>query len=77
MITGFLVKKKNIARIAKRCPENITLVVKCVMLLFPKKRRKKIRGCVIFLTTHYCNYCHYCHYCHFSNYCHIYMLVGR
>ena len=27
---------KNIARIAKRCPENITLVVKCVKFLFPK-----------------------------------------
>ena len=31
---------KNIARIAKRCPENITLVVKCVKLLFPKVLRK-------------------------------------
>ena len=26
--------KKNIVRIAKRCPENITLVVKYVKLLF-------------------------------------------
>ena len=31
---------KNIARIAKRCPENITLVVKCVKLHFPKVLRK-------------------------------------
>ena len=29
----------NIARIAKRCPENIILVVKCVELLFPKVLR--------------------------------------
>ena len=27
---------QNIARIAKRCPENITSVIKCVKLLFPK-----------------------------------------
>ena len=27
---------KNIARIAKRCPENITSIVKCVKFLFPK-----------------------------------------
>ena len=27
---------KKIARIAKRCPENITVVVKCQKLLFPK-----------------------------------------
>jgi hypothetical protein len=31
---------ENIARIAKCCPENITLVVKCVKLLFPKKLGK-------------------------------------
>ena len=31
---------KNIARIAKRCPENITSVVKCVKLLFSKVPRK-------------------------------------
>ena len=30
---------KKIARIAKRCPENITSVVKCVKLLFPKVLR--------------------------------------
>ena len=30
----------NIARIAKRCPENITLVVKCVKFLFPKVQTK-------------------------------------
>ena len=37
----------NIARIAKRCPENITSVVKCVKLLFPKvlssKKKKRLR----------------------------------
>ena len=33
--------KKNIARIAKRCPENITSVVKCVKLLFPKNWESK------------------------------------
>ena len=33
---------KNIVRIAKRCPENITLVVKCLKLLFPKVLRKFI-----------------------------------
>ena len=32
---------KSIARIAKRCPENITSVDKCVKLLFPKVLRKK------------------------------------
>ena len=32
--------QKNIARIAKRCPENITSVVKCVDLLFPKELKK-------------------------------------
>ena len=31
---------KKIARIAKRCPENITSFVKCVKLLFPKVLRK-------------------------------------
>ena len=31
---------KNIARIAKHCPENITSVVKCVKLHFPKVLRK-------------------------------------
>ena len=36
----FTKKLKNIARIAKRCPENITSVVKCVKLLFTKKLRK-------------------------------------
>ena len=52
--------KKNIARIAKPCPENITLVFKCVKLHFPKVLRKfqkkghKIflgRGFVIFFTS--------------------------
>ena len=32
--------KENIARIAKRCPENITSFVKCVKLTFPKVLRK-------------------------------------
>ena len=32
---------KNIARIAKRCSENITSVFKCVKFLFPKGVRKK------------------------------------
>ena len=32
---------EKIAIIAKRCPENITLVVKCVKLLFAKVLRKK------------------------------------
>ena len=32
----------NIARTAKRCPENITLVVKCLKLLFPKVLSKFI-----------------------------------
>ena len=32
--------KKNIARIAKRCPKNITSVEKCVKLLCPKVLRK-------------------------------------
>ena len=44
--------QKNIARIAKRCPENMTLVVKCVKLHFPKKTDKvkeTKRGCIIFL----------------------------
>ena len=31
---------KNIARIAKRCPENIASVVKCVKLFLPKVLRK-------------------------------------
>ena len=31
---------QNIARIAKRCPENITSVVRCIKLLFPKVLRK-------------------------------------
>ena len=31
---------KNIVRIAKRCPENITLVVKCVQSFFPKVLRQ-------------------------------------
>ena len=31
---------ENIARIAKRCPEKITLAVKCVKLLFPKILRE-------------------------------------
>ena len=41
--------KKNIARIAKRCPEKITSVVKCVELLFPKniKRVKKSISSVV------------------------------
>ena len=29
-------QEENIARIAKRCPENITSVVKCVKFFFPK-----------------------------------------
>ena len=33
-------EKKNIARIAKRCPENITSVVKCVKLLLAKVLKK-------------------------------------
>ena len=32
--------QKNIARIAKCCPENITLITKCVKLIFPKVLRK-------------------------------------
>ena len=32
--------KKTFARIAKGCPENITLVVNCFKLLFPKVLRK-------------------------------------
>ena len=54
--------EKNMARIAKRCPEIITSVVKYVKLLFPKKfkkLKKKLefacffvwRSCMIFLTT--------------------------
>ena len=31
----------NIARIVKHCPQNITSVVKCVKLFFPKVLRKK------------------------------------
>ena len=53
---------KNITRIAKRCPENITSVVKCLKFLFPKvllfflnfnERLHDFcgRGCIIFLTT--------------------------
>ena len=34
---------KNITRIAKSCPENITSVVKCVKLLFPKVLRKFLK----------------------------------
>ena len=54
------ISQQNIVRIAKRCPENITSVVKCVKLHFPKKTRKKEknrlhnflwRGCLICLTT--------------------------
>ena len=33
-IFSIVASKKNIARILKRCPENITLVVKCVKLPF-------------------------------------------
>ena len=36
---------RNIARITKRCPENITLGVKCVKLLFTKVLRKYIFFC--------------------------------
>ena len=56
--------QQSIARIAKRCPENITSFIKCVKLLFLKVQRKgkkkfKMgayiiflwRGCMIFLTT--------------------------
>ena len=32
----FVYNGENIARIAKRCPEKITSLVKCVKLLFPK-----------------------------------------
>ena len=32
--------QKNIAKIAKRCPENIISIVKCVKLLFSKAMRK-------------------------------------
>ena len=35
-----LLPNLNIARIAKRCPENISLVVKCLKLLFLKVLRK-------------------------------------
>ena len=34
------ITKKNIARIAKRCPEDIASVVICVKLFFPKVLRK-------------------------------------
>ena len=57
MIYSSKYSTKNIARIAKRCPENITLFVKCFKLLFPKVLRKRkekrsfLRGCAIFLTT--------------------------
>ena len=43
-------QQQNIARIVKRCPENITWFVKCVKLLCPKVltkwngRRNKLRG---------------------------------
>ena len=36
----FVYQKKNIARIAKRCPEDIASVVKCVKLFLPKVLRK-------------------------------------
>ena len=35
--------RKNTKRITKRCPENITLVLKCVKLLFPKLLRKFLK----------------------------------
>ena len=38
-----LVREENIARITKRCPENITLAVKFVKLLLPNVKRKKKR----------------------------------
>ena len=56
--------KKNIARIEKRCPENITSVVKCTKLLFPKVLTKFklffLRLCDFFVERlhdffHYCN----------------------
>ena len=37
----FSMNVENIARISNCCPENITLVVKCVKLLFPKMLRKR------------------------------------
>ena len=41
-IYSYLVREgvKNIARIAKRCPEDIASVVKCVKLFLPKVLRK-------------------------------------
>ena len=44
--------QQNLAKIAKRCPENMTSVVKCFKFLFPKVLRKfflKMGGCLIFL----------------------------
>ena len=42
---------KNIARIAKHCPENITSVVKCVKLLFPKYFFERSRNFFTTLST--------------------------
>ena len=50
----YLAWSKNIARIAKRCPENITSVVKCVKLLLPKvlsKYLKKKKNTVVTAVT--------------------------
>ena len=41
---------QNIARIAKRCPENISSIVKCVKLLFPKVLKKYLFTVAIAVT---------------------------
>ena len=65
--------KKNIARIAKRCPENITSVVKCVKCLFPKvpwelyfiSFKWGVPWFLLKRLHHFCNQWHYCHCCHY------------
>ena len=42
---------KNIGRTAKRCPENVRSVVKCVKLLFPKVLRKFQKHTVVTAAT--------------------------
>ena len=59
---------KKIARIAKRCPENITSDVKCVKLLFPKVRRKKRKTYCFQRLCYFSHYCTYCLCCHYYNF---------
>ena len=61
---------RKYCKMAKDCPEYISLVVKVSTLLLSKEIIIFGRNCHYFHYRPYCHYFQYCHYCYYYHYCH-------